>query len=82
MLTALKFVRPAQIAVRQTLPVGGVAGARFMATKTEELSYSEKQALKGRFVSPHVQIYKFPVVALSSITNRVTGVILTGGKFT
>lgn len=29
-------------------------------------------------ISPHVHIYKFPVTALSSITNRVTGVYLTG----
>jgi hypothetical protein len=42
-------------------------------------SYTEKQAKKGRPLSPHVTIYKFPTVALSSITNRVTGVILTGG---
>ena len=29
-------------------------------------------------ISPHLTIYKFPVTALSSITNRVTGVALTG----
>ena len=29
-------------------------------------------------ISPHVQIYKFPITALSSITNRVTGLALTG----
>jgi len=42
-------------------------------------SYTESQAKKGRFVSPHVTIYKFPITALSSITNRVTGVFLTIG---
>eukprot|EP00349_Pseudokeronopsis_sp_Brazil_P009000 CAMPEP_0202975152 /NCGR_PEP_ID=MMETSP1396-20130829/66588_1 /ASSEMBLY_ACC=CAM_ASM_000872 /TAXON_ID= /ORGANISM="Pseudokeronopsis sp., Strain Brazil" /LENGTH=159 /DNA_ID=CAMNT_0049710201 /DNA_START=40 /DNA_END=519 /DNA_ORIENTATION=+ len=42
-------------------------------------SYTERQAKKGRPVSPHVTIYKFPVVALSSITNRVTGVALSVG---
>jgi len=31
-----------------------------------------------RKISPHVQIYKFPVTAISSITNRVTGLALTG----
>jgi succinate dehydrogenase (ubiquinone) cytochrome b560 subunit len=46
---------------------------------TESLSYSEKQAAKGRPVSPHVNIYKFPVAALTSITNRVTGVLLSVG---
>jgi len=29
-------------------------------------------------VSPHVQIYKFPIAAISSITNRVTGLGVTG----
>ncbi len=49
---------------------------RALATET----YTEKQAKKGRPVSPHVTIYKFPPAALSSITNRVTGVVLTGGE--
>ena len=39
-----------------------------------KLSYSERQDKNGRPVSPHVTIYKFPVTALSSITNRATGV--------
>jgi succinate dehydrogenase (ubiquinone) cytochrome b560 subunit len=33
----------------------------------------------GRPVSPHVTIYAFPIAALSSITNRVTGVALSVG---
>jgi succinate dehydrogenase (ubiquinone) cytochrome b560 subunit len=33
----------------------------------------------GRPMSPHVTIYTFPVGALSSITNRVTGVALSLG---
>jgi succinate dehydrogenase/fumarate reductase cytochrome b subunit len=33
----------------------------------------------GRPVSPHVTIYAFPVGALSSITNRVTGCALSFG---
>lgn len=36
----------------------------------------------GRPVSPHVTIYSFPITALSSITNRVTGIALSGGCFT
>ena len=43
-------------------------------------SYTEKQAKLGRPVSPHVTIYKFPITALTSITNRVTGVALSVGK--
>lgn len=33
----------------------------------------------GKPVSPHVLIYAFPVVAISSITNRVTGCALSVG---
>lgn len=29
-------------------------------------------------ISPHLSIYKFPITAISSITNRVTGLGLTG----
>lgn len=29
-------------------------------------------------ISPHVNIYKFPITAVSSITNRLTGLYLTG----
>ena len=29
-------------------------------------------------ISPHVQIYKFPITAISSITTRLTGLGLTG----
>jgi succinate dehydrogenase (ubiquinone) cytochrome b560 subunit len=35
----------------------------------------------GRPVSPHVTIYAFPVGAISSITNRVTGCALSFGAF-
>tara|TARA_B100000900_G_scaffold363130_1_gene336890 strand:- start:505 stop:891 length:387 start_codon:yes stop_codon:yes gene_type:complete len=30
-------------------------------------------------ISPHVNIYKFPITAVSSIANRITGLALTGG---
>ncbi len=46
----------------------------------EKLSYTEKQDLTGRPVSPHVTIYKFPITALTSITNRATGVGMFAGK--
>ena len=29
-------------------------------------------------ISPHVSIYRFPIGAISSITNRITGLYLTG----
>jgi succinate dehydrogenase (ubiquinone) cytochrome b560 subunit len=33
----------------------------------------------GRPVSPHVTIYSFPMAAIASITNRVTGCLLSFG---
>jgi succinate dehydrogenase (ubiquinone) cytochrome b560 subunit len=33
----------------------------------------------GRPISPHVTVYAFPIAAISSITNRVTGVALSFG---
>ena len=47
-----------------------------------EASYTEQQIKKGRPVSPHVTIYKFPLAAISSITNRVTGCVLSVGMTT
>ena len=35
----------------------------------------------GRPVSPHITIYSFPIAALTSIANRVTGMLLSGGAF-
>ena len=43
-------------------------------------TYTERQDSTGRPVSPHVTEYAFPVVAISSIVNRVTGVGLWAGK--
>jgi len=42
-------------------------------------SYSEKMDATGRPVSPHLFIYRFPTIAISSITVRITGVLLTVG---
>mmetsp|Transcript_35383 Transcript_35383/g.41700 ORF Transcript_35383/g.41700 Transcript_35383/m.41700 type:complete len:157 (-) Transcript_35383:180-650(-) len=50
---------------------------RLMSTNVKP--YSERMAAKGRPISPHVMIYSFPMVAISSITVRVTGVLLTAG---
>ena len=42
-------------------------------------SYTERMDKTGRPVSPHVEIYKFPPTAISSITHRATGCVLAGG---
>jgi hypothetical protein len=74
------MIRATRSLAVQKIPatVSSKTAVRLMGSKTE-LSYTEKQAAKGRPVSPHVTIYKFPVAALSSITNRVTGVALSAG---
>lgn len=43
-------------------------------------SYTARQIKLGRPVSPHVTIYKFPIAAISSISNRFTGLALSIGK--
>jgi succinate dehydrogenase (ubiquinone) cytochrome b560 subunit len=45
------------------------------------VAYTELPSNKKRPVSPHVTIYAFPVIALSSITNRVTGAMLCAGVY-
>eukprot|EP00551_Chaetoceros_affinis_P000366 CAMPEP_0203635944 /NCGR_PEP_ID=MMETSP0088-20131115/2605_1 /ASSEMBLY_ACC=CAM_ASM_001087 /TAXON_ID=426623 /ORGANISM="Chaetoceros affinis, Strain CCMP159" /LENGTH=146 /DNA_ID=CAMNT_0050489955 /DNA_START=168 /DNA_END=608 /DNA_ORIENTATION=- len=42
-------------------------------------NYNERMSKTGRPVSPHVTIYSFPITALTSITNRATGVALSVG---
>ena len=54
--------------------------SRALVVTREMATYTDRQNEKGRPVSPHVTIYAFPVVALSSITVRVTGGILAVGK--
>jgi succinate dehydrogenase (ubiquinone) cytochrome b560 subunit len=44
-------------------------------------NYTARMKKTGRPVSPHVTIYAFPIGALSSITNRVTGCALSFGAF-
>eukprot|EP00560_Eucampia_antarctica_P006560 CAMPEP_0197824848 /NCGR_PEP_ID=MMETSP1437-20131217/2055_1 /TAXON_ID=49252 ORGANISM="Eucampia antarctica, Strain CCMP1452" /NCGR_SAMPLE_ID=MMETSP1437 /ASSEMBLY_ACC=CAM_ASM_001096 /LENGTH=142 /DNA_ID=CAMNT_0043424641 /DNA_START=153 /DNA_END=581 /DNA_ORIENTATION=+ len=45
----------------------------------EKENYSERMNQTERPVSPHVTIYAFPITALTSITNRVTGLALSIG---
>jgi succinate dehydrogenase (ubiquinone) cytochrome b560 subunit len=49
------------------------------AEEYKKQNYTERQDKLGRPVSPHVMIYAFPIVALSSITVRITGVVLSLG---
>ncbi|KAG6614734.1 succinate dehydrogenase, cytochrome b556 subunit [Phytophthora cinnamomi] len=46
------------------------AAAPTLARAVSTENYSATQAALGRPISPHVEIYKFPVTAISSIANR------------
>lgn len=49
------------------------------AEEYKKQNYTSRQNQLGRPVSPHLTIYAFPVGALTSITNRVTGCLLSFG---
>ena len=49
------------------------------AEEYKKQNYTERMNKTNRPVSPHVTIYSFPITALSSITNRVTGCALSIG---
>ena len=73
---------PARVTLARGPAAAPVGRALFSSTtglQEKPLKYSEQQLAMGRPVSPHVTIYAFPVVAISSITVRVTGVLLTIG---
>lgn len=40
---------------------------------------TEKKPPRTRPLSPHLQVYRLPLAALTSITHRITGMVLTGG---
>jgi len=52
-----------------------------IATGDPTKSHKEKNALRGRPMSPHVTIYAFPLAAIASITHRATGVALVTGVY-
>jgi len=64
-----------KISARNRAPVS--LAIRSLSSSAE--SYTERMAKKGRPMSPSVTVYKFPLVALTSITVRVTGCLLTVG---
>ena len=69
--------------LRSSLAVRGPAALRrAKATIAAETpTYSERMDKTGKPVSPHVFIYAFPTIAISSITVRITGGMATLGFF-
>jgi succinate dehydrogenase cytochrome b556 subunit len=45
------------------------------------LEYSQRMDKTGRPISPHIGIYAFPTIAMSSITVRITGGMASFGFF-
>ena len=70
---SLSMLRGSRSLLRTNLRMNG-AIRPFSAVPDE--TYTDRMIKKGRPVSPHVTIYRFPIVAISSITNRVTGFML------
>lgn len=66
-------IQLARAAVARNAPAAALVPTRHAS------SFTERNEEKGRPLSPHVTIYKFPPVAMSSIAVRATGVALTGG---
>lgn len=42
-------------------------------------SSASKSAARARPLSPHLQVYRLPLAALTSISHRISGMVLTGG---
>ena len=70
LLAGLAAARSRLVAAQQPL-------RRAMSTTTQ--SYTERMDKTGRPISPHLWIYRFPTIAISSIMVRITGVMLTAG---
>ena len=49
------------------------------AARRNMCTYSERMDKTGRPISPHIFIYKFPTIAISSVMVRATGMMLTFG---
>mmetsp|Transcript_29880 Transcript_29880/g.68942 ORF Transcript_29880/g.68942 Transcript_29880/m.68942 type:complete len:216 (-) Transcript_29880:1686-2333(-) len=80
-LNAASKVRPF---VRKVDLTGQVSRSMTVLSKQsseeyKKLNYTARMKKTGRPVSPHVTIYAFPIAAIASITNRVTGVALSFG---
>jgi succinate dehydrogenase / fumarate reductase, cytochrome b subunit len=48
---------------------------------TQAKQNNPPKAMRPRPLSPHLQVYRLPLAALTSITHRATGVALTAGAF-
>ena len=81
-----RFARPASLSAVTSATRFPAIAARGMtvlskdsAEEFQKSNYTARMAAKGNPMSPHVTVYAFPIVALSSITVRVTGVAMSFG---
>lgn len=63
----------------QTASKSTISGEEYLAQSKEP--YTVRQNAKGRFVSPHVDIYDFPLAAISSVLTRFTGMGMVAGFY-
>ena len=83
--TTHRLLRPLNRLPLKTIRISPVRDMTVLSKKSaeeyEKQNYTERMSRTGRPVSPHLTIYSWPIVALSSITNRVTGIGLYFGAF-
>ena len=62
--------------------ISAMQAARSLATRSARRlmsTYSEKMDATGRPISPHITIYAWPTIAISSVMMRATGMMLSIG---
>lgn len=62
----------------------GLRGAtrRLLTPARTMCTYSERMDKLGKPVSPHITIYAWPTIAISSVFMRTTGILLSIGAHT
>jgi len=48
-------------------------------TASKKLSYTQRMDKTGRSLSPHLTIYRLPLISFSSVTARITGIMCSAG---
>jgi succinate dehydrogenase cytochrome b556 subunit len=74
----------ARQAARMIRPLGALGRSRsLVSAPPENMTYSERMAKTNpnRPISPHLTIYKLPMIAWSSVTVRITGAMASFGFF-
>ncbi|KAK5938077.1 cytochrome b subunit of succinate dehydrogenase, Sdh3p [Knufia obscura] len=77
----LRTITPAAVATGQIRYASAGPHASTVSASQNEAHSILAEQRKHRPVSPHLGIYKYQITWLGSITNRITGMILSGGLY-